>query len=122
MSNAKITVKINDTEIDPSQVIFHFQSDPFPGGLQFSATIPRSFINSKIWKHARFESCVLPKEDKARDYFFWLANIFSHHRNDGTAIADFVLNNISEMQVNDGTIEFTGACSPFVRGHNNTAK
>jgi hypothetical protein len=114
MSN-KLIIRIDNQQVEPEEVIFHFQTDPFPGGHFFEMVIPRNAISSELWKYAKFQDTENPQEDKARDWFYWLPSIVHGFRLNENIRAKFVLNSIKKIIVNFDNVLIHGVCSLYIR-------
>ena len=119
MCDKDIAIKINGQSVGPGDIAFHFQSDPFPGGLVYEALIGRAAINAEVWNYAKLETAAHPTEDQVRHWFLWLFHICARHPDSTAASAmPFVVNTIDQMRVDEDKIEFCGEASPYLSKEN----
>ena len=112
MSN-ELTIRIDGQLATPSEIVLHFQANPFPGGHRYEMAIPRKSIGGELWEYAKFEDSENPSEDQARNWFYWIPSLLQ--RQEAAARAMFVLNNVQRLKVTHDEVLLCGDCSPFVR-------
>ncbi|MEW4489593.1 hypothetical protein AB1L42_16035 [Thalassoglobus sp. JC818] len=111
MSN-ELTIQVDGQHASPSEIVLHFQADPFPGGHRYEMVIPRKAISGELWEYTKFEDTKNPSEDQARNWFYWIPSLLQ--RQDEAARAKFVLNNVQHIRVSHDEVLLCGDCSPFV--------
>lgn len=110
-----ILLRIDTELVDPLDVVFEFQADPFPGGHHFELVIQRSAIPDDVWEYADLKTAVPPTEEQVRNGFYWLASILSRDASDDRAPARFVLNTVRHCVVGPYGVQLDGVSSPVLR-------
>ena len=108
-----------DLEIDgfpfpPERACPLFQSDPFPGGHQYTCVVS----GKRLGKY--FDFVPLGKNESvthndAREFFLAIALAWIQNDEEENAHYEFFLNSVNEIDFDGERLKFSGICSPVVR-------
>jgi hypothetical protein len=108
-------LEIDGYPCPPEKVCPLFQSDPFPGGHQYTCVISGKRLR-KYFDFVPFGKNESVSQDDAREFFIAIGLAWIQNDEEEKAHYEFFLNSVKEIDFDGERLKFSGICSPVVRG------